>query len=169
MPTPPNASSVDLELIDEVNKLTPQRVLDVGCGSNEYKSKIKNLIGIDPSNPKADVVTDLLDYEPKEKFDVILCLGSINLGTEEDILKNLRKVRSLLAEKGRVYMRVNPGVRWEESPDVLIYPWSPEKIKRLGNEAGFALSGPVVPLQTTRGLRYRFVYITERRQQRFAR
>ena len=38
-----------LALIDEVNNLKPRAVLDVGCGYNEFKGKIKNLIGIDPA------------------------------------------------------------------------------------------------------------------------
>ena len=39
-----------LALIDEVNSLKPRAVLDVGCGYNEFKGKIDNLIGIDPYN-----------------------------------------------------------------------------------------------------------------------
>ena len=74
-----------LQLIDEVNKLRPRAVLDVGCGYNEFKGKINYLIGIDPYNDRADVVTNTIDYKPKEKFDVILCLGSINFGSQHKI------------------------------------------------------------------------------------
>jgi len=43
-----------LALVDEVNGLKPRAVLDVGCGYNEFKGKIKNLTGIDPYNYHAD-------------------------------------------------------------------------------------------------------------------
>jgi len=34
-------------LIDEVNQLDPDLVIDVGCGHNRFKGRIKNLIGFD--------------------------------------------------------------------------------------------------------------------------
>ena len=37
-------------LVDEVMKLNPKAVLDVGCGYNQFKDRIPNLIGIDPYN-----------------------------------------------------------------------------------------------------------------------
>ena len=37
-------------LVDEVKKLNPKAVLDVGCGYNQFKERIPNLIGIDPYN-----------------------------------------------------------------------------------------------------------------------
>ena len=39
-----------LTLVDEINNLRPRSVLDVGCGYNEFKGKIDNLLGIDPYN-----------------------------------------------------------------------------------------------------------------------
>ncbi len=45
-----------LSIIDEVNALTPDNVLDVGCGFNEFKGKIQNLTGIDPYNKRADII-----------------------------------------------------------------------------------------------------------------
>src|SRR6056300_581168 len=43
-----------LKVIDEVNALKPRAVLDIGCGYNEFKGKIPNLVGIDPYNDNAD-------------------------------------------------------------------------------------------------------------------
>ena len=60
-----------LQLIDEVNSLKPRAVLDVGCGYNEFKGKIDNLIGIDPYNDLADLQVGTLDYKTDENFDVI--------------------------------------------------------------------------------------------------
>ena len=50
-----------LTLIDEINNLNPNAVLDVGCGFNEFKGKIHNLIGIDPYNNKADIKVKIED------------------------------------------------------------------------------------------------------------
>ena len=74
-----------LKLIDEVNDLNPRSVLDVGCGYNEFKGKIHNLTGIDPYNDRADYKISIMDFRANEKFDVILCLGSINFGSSEKI------------------------------------------------------------------------------------
>ena len=32
-------------LVDEINKLNPERVLDVGCGYHPFKGRINNIIG----------------------------------------------------------------------------------------------------------------------------
>ena len=63
-----------LALVEEVNSLKPRAVLDVGCGYNEFRGKINNLIGIDPYNNKADLEVGTLEYKTDQKFDVILRL-----------------------------------------------------------------------------------------------
>ena len=60
-----------LALIDEVNNLHPRAVLDVGCGYNEFKNQIPNLIGVDPYNKNADIQLPILEYKSDKKFDVI--------------------------------------------------------------------------------------------------
>ena len=59
-----------VQLIDEVNNLKPRAVLDVGCGYNEFRGKIKNLIGIDPYNKNADLEVGTLQYKTNKLFDV---------------------------------------------------------------------------------------------------
>ena len=67
------------QLVEEVNKLNPQKVLDVGCGYHPFKGRIQNLVGIDPYNNQADYEVDILDYKVKSgSHDVIIALGSIN-------------------------------------------------------------------------------------------
>ena len=59
-------------------KIKPhEKVIDIGCGFNEFKPIIKNLVGIDLVNPKADVVTDFEHYETDELFDVAICMNAI--------------------------------------------------------------------------------------------
>jgi len=100
-----------LALIDEVNSLKPRAVLDVGCGYNEFRGKIDNLTGIDPYNNKADHEVGTLEYRTDQKFDVIMCLGSINFGSRDKILAEIGRCVDLLADGGTMFFRVNPGVQ----------------------------------------------------------
>ena len=100
-----------LALIDEVNSLKPRAVLDVGCGYNEFKGKIDNLIGIDPYNDKADHEVGTLEYRTDQNFDVILCLGSVNFGSRNKIIAEVGRCVELLEDGGTMFFRVNPGVQ----------------------------------------------------------
>ena len=115
-----------LALIDEVNSLKPRAVLDVGCGYNEFKGKIDNLIGIDPYNDLADFKTGTLDYKTDDKFDVILCLGSVNFGNRDKIIAEMEKCVELLADGGTMFFRVNPGVQHDkpEADWIEFYAWN---------------------------------------------
>ena len=124
-----------LALIDEVNSLKPRAVLDVGCGYNEFKGKIDNLIGIDPYNDLADFKTGTLDYKTDEKFDVILCLGSVNFGSRDKIIAEMKKCVELLADGGTMFFRVNPGVQHDkpEAKWIEFYAWNVPFIIELSN------------------------------------
>ena len=124
-----------LALIDEVNNLKPRAVLDVGCGYNEFKGKIDNLIGIDPYNDLADFETGTLDYKTDEKFDVILCLGSVNFGTRDKIIAEIKKCVELLADGGTMFFRVNPGVQHDkpEAKWIEFFAWNVPFIIELSN------------------------------------
>jgi len=124
-----------LALIDEVNSLKPRAVLDVGCGYNEFKGKIDNLIGIDPYNNLADFETGTLDYKTDEKFDVILCLGSVNFGNRDKIIAEIKKCVELLADGGTMFFRVNPGVQHDkpEAKWIEFFAWNVPFIIELSN------------------------------------
>lgn len=115
-----------LKLIDEVNALNPRSVLDVGCGYNEFKGKIKNLTGIDPYNDRADHKISIMDFRSNEKFDVILCLGSVNFGSQDKITAEIAKTVHLLEEGGTMFFRVNPGVSHDttESRWIEFFAWN---------------------------------------------
>ena len=115
-----------LALIEEVNSLKPRAVLDVGCGYNEFKGKIDNLIGIDPYNDKADLKVSTLAYKTDQKFDVILCLGSVNFGSREKIIAEVGKCVNLLADGGTMFFRVNPGIQHDrpEADWIEFFGWN---------------------------------------------
>lgn len=113
------------QLVEEVNSLKPKKVLDVGCGYNQFKERIPNLIGIDPYNNCADYQVDILEFSAvAESFDAIIALGSINFNSKEDIELRLANCVKLLAPKGKMFFRVNPGIQHQKGPWVDVFPWS---------------------------------------------
>jgi SAM-dependent methyltransferase len=113
------------DLADEINRLNPERVLDVGCGYHPFKGRIQNLIGIDPYNNCADYEVDILDYRVKpESHDVIIALGSINFNSRDEIEQRFAHCVSLLRPGGRFYLRANPGIPHRTGPYVEIFPWT---------------------------------------------
>ena len=127
-------------LVDLINKQDPKQVLDFGCGYNQFKGRINNLIGIDPYNNCADYMVDILDFnvEPSS-FDHIIVFGSLNFNSFEDIEVRFKKLVSLLMPKGRMYFRVNPGNLWANGPYVDIFPWNFDVAYNLAKNHGVAL------------------------------
>jgi hypothetical protein len=112
------------QLVEEVNKLNPKNVLDVGCGYHPFKGRIQNLIGIDPYNDSADYQVDILEYKVKHKHDVIIALGSINFNSQDEIEARFSHCVDLLDAGGRFYLRANPGIPHKTGPYVDIFPWT---------------------------------------------
>jgi hypothetical protein len=115
-----------IALIDEVNNLKPRAVLDVGCGYNEFKGKINNLIGIDPYNDRADMQVSAMEYKTDKLFNVVLCLGSVNFGNREKIIAEVGKCVNLLADGGTMFFRVNPGIQHDkpEAKWIEFFAWN---------------------------------------------
>ena len=122
-------------------KIKPhERVIDIGCGFNEFKPIIQNLVGIDIVNPKADIIIDLEHYKCKDKFDVALCLGSIQYGDDNDMTRQIGKVANILKPTSRIYWRSNTGVRDHKNEMVKIvpyYPWTKQKHEQYAKQFGF--------------------------------
>ena len=117
------------ELAEEVNKLKPKNVLDVGCGYHPFKGRIQNLIGIDPYNNCADYEVDILDYKVKPgSHDVIIALGSINFNSRDEIEARFKHCVDLLAKGGKFFLRANPGITHKTGPYVEIFNWTFEVV-----------------------------------------
>jgi len=116
------------DLADEINKLNPERVLDVGCGYHPFKGRIHNLVGIDPYNNCADYEVDILDYKVKHFYDVIIALGSINFNSRDEIEQRFAHCVSLLKQGGKFFLRANPGITHRTGPYVEIFPWTFEVV-----------------------------------------
>ncbi|OUU21128.1 MAG: hypothetical protein CBB97_16630 [Candidatus Endolissoclinum sp. TMED37] len=144
-----------LAIIDEVNAMSPDNVIDIGCGYNEFKGKIKNLIGIDPYNDRADIDVHTLDYKPDIQFDVAICLGSINFGSSDKVLAELENVVNMVKSGGMLYFRVNPGIQHDkpEAKWINFYDWDPVFI----SNAAQHLNCDVLTLRQDDNKRFYFV------------
>jgi len=128
------------QLAEEVNKLNPKSVLDVGCGYHPFKGRIQNIVGIDPHNDAADYQVDIRDYKVKpESHDVIIALGSINFNSKDEIEERFSACIGLLATGGRFYLRANPGLPHKTGPYVDIFPWSFEVVNEFAEKYNLKL------------------------------
>ena len=127
-------------IVDKIQ--SNELVLDVGCGFNEFKSRIVNLIGIDPANDRADYKVSIEEYSPLHKFDVALCLGSINFGDKLTIMNQIACVINCLKPTARIYWRCNPGLADHDNEEcklIEFYPWTIEEHVKLSELFGFKL------------------------------
>ncbi len=128
------------ELVDEINKLNPTAVLDYGCGYNQFKGKIQNLIGIDPYNINADYMVDIRDFVSTKKFDVVLVLGSLNFNSEDELTEKFDMLINVLAPSGKMFIRANPGYQWPGlGKYVDIFPWSFKFAIKLAEQHGLTV------------------------------
>jgi hypothetical protein len=127
-----------LGLIDEINSLKPRKVLDIGCGYHEFKGKIDNIVGIDPYNDAADLCVKLLDHHPKEKYDAVIALGSINFGSTDKIYAELEHAVSLCNPGAVMFFRANPGLPHDKSESnwIYFYPWDSNFIVNCAEQLG---------------------------------
>ena len=113
------------QMINEINTINPNAVLDLGCGNNIYKGKIKNLIGIDILDNNLQDVNAPLENLPYDNdyADAILALGSINFGDEELIDKQFKEMIRVSKPGAIIYFRVMPEHNLKP-----YYPWTIEKV-----------------------------------------
>jgi len=142
------------QLVDYVNDQAPSSVLDVGCGYNRFKGKIKNLIGIDPYNDAADIKVSVEEYN-SAPFEIALCLGSINFGNVDYQLEKLHT----LWRKEAIF-RVNPGIphSWAEYGDIEWYPWTLDKIRSVANQYKYNIKCLEKEYTVQGDVRYFFIF-----------
>jgi hypothetical protein len=117
-----------------------ESVLDVGCGTNPFKGRIANLTGIDPAFDQADYRCTIEEFKSNIQFNVAFCLGSINFGSEETILRQIGHVVRLLTPHARIYWRCNPGRQDhgnEHCKAIDFFNWTPELLHQYAEQFGF--------------------------------
>ena len=82
------------------------------------------------------------DFEPKDKYNVFVCLGSINFGTAEEIETQLQKITDMAEPGARIYWRQNSYGNDHSSPEasvVRFFPWSIDINKKYCEKYGYTL------------------------------
>lgn len=146
-------------MIEEINRLGPKLVVDLGCGLNQYKGLINNLVGVDVVGCREDIVADITDL--KEHFkdhtvDVVLALGSINFGEDDLIESQLKEVKRLLKPGGIAYFRANQNDHDKDHKgDLRYYDWSKDLVEHWATQIGFEIVGEVTLAQGSPRIRDR--------------
>jgi hypothetical protein len=74
---------------------------------------------------------------------VAFCLGSINFGSEDTILKQIDHVVQLLTPHARIYWRCNPGRQDhgnEHCQSIDFFAWTPELLYQYADHFGFGVA-----------------------------
>lgn len=146
-------------MVEEINNLNPNLVVDLGCGLNQYKGLINNLVGVDVVGCREDItadITDLKDHFADNSADVVLALGSINFGDDAIIERQLREVKRLLKSGGVAYFRANQNDHDKDHKgDLHYYDWSKELVESWAKQLGFEIVGEVTLAQGSPRLRDR--------------
>jgi trans-aconitate methyltransferase len=96
------------DIYERVNALNPTLVIDAGCGRNNHKSHIKNLVGFDASPfPEVDHCCPISEapFAP-QSADAVLCLGSVQFISRDYIKENMDRIVSWVKPGGLIEMRV---------------------------------------------------------------
>jgi SAM-dependent methyltransferase len=138
-------------MVEEINRLDPKLVVDLGCGLNQYKGLIKNLIGVDVVGCREDItadITNLKDHFADHTADVVLALGSINFGEDDLIESQLNEVKRLLRSGGVAYFRANQNDHDKDHEgDLRYYAWSKDLVELWSDKLGFEIVGEVTLAQ----------------------
>lgn len=126
-----------LALVDKI--LPTESVIDVGCGRNLFKNFIPNLIGIDPVFDEADFKIDLQNFTTDAKFNVALCLGSIQYGNITDIENQIQHVVNLLTPVARIYWRFNIDPLPGGVTRIGKYTWTIDNVYTFAEKFGFTV------------------------------
>ena len=154
-------------MVEEINNLDPELVVDLGCGMNQYKGVINNLVGVDVLGCREDItadITDLKDHFADHTVDVILALGSINFGDDDLIESQLKEVKRLLKTGGIAYFRANQNDHDKDHKgDLRYYAWRKDLVESWSNKLGFEIVGEVTLAQGTARDRMDLNFVKQRR------
>ena len=135
-------------LIDEVNSLNPQSVVDVGCGVNYFRGKIKNLIGFDVVKyPDLDFHCSIQDMViANGSVDVVLALGPLQYSDRELTLRDIRRIVGWIRPGGYLVVRNKQFVSESESySSGFTYRWSQQWFEKIGSDFGLnVVKGPLI-------------------------
>jgi len=146
-------------IIKDINKVNPNLVIDVGCGSYWSKSRIQNVVGFDQITPKRfkekqdhkhmffkfsepDYICSIKEakFEP-ECADVVMCLGSMNLSLDEFSFNRRWTNVDILSDFNIIY-------KWSKKYIVMRTRWELDFIEEVANLYNLKLVGEIKKFKT---------------------
>lgn len=146
-------------IIKDINKVNPNLVIDVGCGSYWSKSRIQNVVGFDQITPKRfkekqdhkhmffkfnepDYICSIKEakFEP-ECADVVMCLGSMNLSLDEFSFNRRWTNVDILSDFNIIY-------KWSRKYIVMRTRWELDFIEEVANLYNLKLVGEIKKFKT---------------------
>jgi len=105
-----------------------ERVIHVNCGNNPFRGMISNFLGIDPTNPNADLVISLENYVATHRttrYHVAFCLDAFT-GTEDYIRSQIALLMQVMQKRDiRIYWRTTTAGD---------HPWTFDMHRRLAEQ-----------------------------------
>ena len=141
-------------IVKDINKVNPNLVIDVGCGSYWSKSRIQNVVGFDQrlhplfkekedhkhmffkfSEP--DYICTIKDakFEP-ECADVVMCIGSMNLSLDKLSFNQRWTNEDILSDFDIIY-------KWSRKYIVMRARWELDFIEEVANLYNLKLVGEI--------------------------
>ena len=113
-----------------------EHVIQINCGNNPFKGMLANFRGIDPSNPRADVISTVESYaytHKTNKYNVAFCLNAFDNGDEAYIQSQISLLMQLMRNRdARIYWRTST---------VGTYPWTFDAHNRLATQFKYNVAG----------------------------
>lgn len=130
-----------MQLVERLKNTEFENWLDVGCGNNQYKRIFPDKVtGIDPYNEAADIMVDVMGFEPLKQYDIVTVMGSINFGDRSVIEPQVEKAVSFVKPGGKMFWRCNPGITHDDPNNkarwIDFFEWSPEIIHEFAEKFG---------------------------------
>jgi len=134
-------------LLNEIKKDGPDVfVLDIGCGKNPFKDRLKNVIGVEPGtwgNPDLNIdLQGAYDIFKHSTFDWVLCIGVLHHHNTETIHKMIEQMKALVKPGGKIACLCKPHDGYKAGAE--LYPWSFETCSAFGKEHGLEYYLPPV-------------------------
>ena len=101
-------------------ELNPESIADIGCGKNDFKRFIPNLIGFDPYSDKADI-QERFDSEfvdrYKHSFDSAFSICALHFVTLDYFSQRVLEFKNIIKPGGRGYLALNLARMIEDAPE----------------------------------------------------
>lgn len=94
-----------LKILDSLCQNPNAKIIDVGCGHNNYKKFYNNVIGLDIAGHGADLVSSIQNANIEQNsFDIALCLGVYH-GSFDHVREDIKKIASWVKPNGYIISR----------------------------------------------------------------